>query len=142
MKQSMSSPSAASFTQVFAQEVSMPGSRRVLIVDDDRNLTTLVSTLLRSYGFEVMTAADGESALGTLAGHDIDVVVLDLRMPGMDGRAVFREMRARGHTAPVLIASAYGARPAQQELGAEASIEKPFDPETLADVVMRLLEAD
>jgi DNA-binding response OmpR family regulator len=119
----------------------MPERRRVLIVDDDRNLTNLVSTLLRSYGFEVVSAADGESALATLDSQAIDAVVLDLRMPGMDGRTVFKEMRARGHTTPVLIASAFGARPAQQELGAEGSIEKPFDPEALADAVLELIDS-
>jgi two-component system response regulator CpxR len=111
---------------------------RVLLVDDDRNLTTLVSTLLRSYGLDVVMARNGQEAL-EVVDHDIDAVVLDLRMPVMDGRTVYREMRARGYEAPVLIASAYGARAAQHELGAQASIEKPFDPETLAEAIMRLL---
>lgn len=99
----------------------------------------LVSTLLRAYGLEVVTATNGQDALAVL-NDEIDAVVLDLRMPVMDGRETFRQMRARGFDTPVLIASAFGARSAQQELGAQASIEKPFDPETLADAILALLD--
>jgi DNA-binding response OmpR family regulator len=116
-------------------------NRRILIVDDDRNLTTLLSTILKLDGLDVLTAADGASALRLLESEQVDAIVLDLRMPGMDGRALFREMRARGNNTPVLIASAFGARAAQQELGAEAAIEKPFDPEVLAEAVTRLLDS-
>jgi DNA-binding response OmpR family regulator len=91
-------------------------------------------------GLDVLSAADAQTGLQLLETEQVDAIVLDLRMPGMDGRALFREVRARGNKAPVLIASAYGARQAQQELGAEAAIEKPFDPDELVDVVRQLIE--
>lgn len=121
------------------QHQSAGVSQRVLIVDDDRNLTKLLSATLRSGGLEVLSAPDGTTALDVIEREAIDALILDLRMPGMDGRTLYREVRARGHLIPVLIASAYGARAAQQELGAEASIDKPFDPERLLEAIRRIV---
>lgn len=118
----------------------MPGGDVVLIIDDDKNLTLLLTTVLELEGLQVLTATDGQAALDLLGTHDVDVIVLDLLMPGMDGRTFFRELRARGDSTPVLVASAYGARSAQRELGAEGAIEKPFDPESLARAVRGILE--
>ena len=114
-------------------------AHRVLIVDDDPNLTRLLRTLLHSSGFEVSSAADGSIALDTANNESFDVIILDLRMPGLDGRTLYRELRARGVMAPVLIASAYGARNAQAELGAEGFIEKPFEPDLFVEAVERLI---
>jgi DNA-binding response OmpR family regulator len=114
-------------------------TKRVLIVDDDRNLTRLLSTVMQVAGLGVITASDGETALQLLASEHVDLIILDLRMPRMDGRTFFRELRATGNVTPVLIASAYGARAAQAELGAQGAVEKPFDPDSLLDVVTRLL---
>lgn len=122
--------------------MSMPAntaSHAVLIVDDDRNLTVFLTTVLTLEGHQVVTAADGESALELLKSQAVDVIVLDLRMPRMDGRAFFRELRSRGDNTPVLIASAFGAREAQWELGAEGAVEKPFTPETLARAIHEVL---
>jgi DNA-binding response OmpR family regulator len=113
--------------------------KRVLIVDDDRNLTRLLTTVLQLGGYGVLTAPDGEAALQLLGSESVDLIVLDLLMPRMDGRSFYRELRSRGDATPVLIASAFGARAAQQELGAEGAVEKPFDPEALLDVVTGLL---
>jgi DNA-binding response OmpR family regulator len=122
--------------------MSMPtntASHTVLIVDDDRNLTVFLSTVLTLEGHQVVTAGDGQVALDVLTGRDVDVIVLDLQMPRMDGRTFFRELRSRGNNTPVLIASAFGAREAQRELGAEGSVEKPFSPEALARSIRDVL---
>ena len=113
---------------------------RVLIIDDDRALSTLLSFVMRHEGFEVDTVNDGESGLRLAVGHAYDAVVLDLRMPGKDGRTVFREMRDSGVRAPVLILSAFNARQATEELGAEAYLNKPFEPAELAQAVRRLID--
>jgi two-component system response regulator MprA len=94
---------------------------------------------LRTSGFAVVSTTDGLEALALLERESFDAVVLDLRMPRVDGRTVFRRLRASGNRVPVLIASAFGARPAQLELGAEGSIEKPFDPDVLIEEVARLV---
>ena len=115
-------------------------AHNVLVVDDDLNLTRLMATILRTSGIDSVTATDGLSALDAIDHNEIDAIVLDMQMPKMDGRGFFRELRARGNHTPVLVASAYGARSAQRELGAEASVEKPFDPEVLISELQRILE--
>lgn len=117
-----------------------PPSQSVLVVDDDRALATVVSLVLRQYGFEVDAAYSGDDALTLLTSRRYDACVLDLRMPGKDGRAVFREMRQAGVTTPVLILSAYDSRQAREELGAEAHLAKPFEPDRLAEAVRAMLE--
>ena len=117
---------------------SMTGSR-ILVVDDDVNLTRLLRAILRTSGFEVVTSGDSTEGLSVAENETFDLIILDLRMPVMDGRTFFRELRARGVNTPVVIASAYGARAAQAELGAQAAIEKPFDPDRLIDTVNRIL---
>jgi two-component system response regulator AtoC len=112
----------------------------VLVVDDDANLARVIRTLLRSEGYIVLTAGDGEEALGILSQQSVNAIVTDLRMPRMDGRQFYREVRSRGIETPVLIASAYSARSAQRELGANAAIEKPFEPEHLLAVVKGMLQ--
>jgi DNA-binding response OmpR family regulator len=113
----------------------------VLIVDDDRNLTVFLSTVLSLEGHSVVTASDGQAALNVLQDREVDVIVLDLQMPRMDGRTCFRELRASGNTTPVLIASAFGAREAQRELGAEGAIEKPFSPDALTRAISQVLSS-
>jgi two-component system OmpR family response regulator len=111
----------------------------VLIVDDDRGLASMIAFVLRSYGFSVDVANSGDEGLGLVSARQYDAVVLDLRMPGKDGRAVFREMREIGIQTPVLILSAYDAQRARDELGAEAYLNKPFEPDTLAESLQRML---
>jgi len=100
-----------------------------------------MATILRTSGIDALTATNGLAALDALEHNDVDAIVLDVQMPEMDGCGFFRELRARGNTIPVLIASAYGAREVQRELGAEASVEKPFDPEVLVSELERILAA-
>jgi len=111
----------------------------VLIVDDDRGLATMIAFVLRSYGFSVDVANSGDEGLGLVSARQYDAVVLDLRMPGKDGRAVFREMRENGIQTPVLILSAYDAQRARDELGAQAYLNKPFEPDALAESLKRML---
>jgi DNA-binding response OmpR family regulator len=112
----------------------------VLVVDDDKNLLRLLRTVLCIGGFEVEASDDAARALDVAQNDHFDVLILDLRMPSIDGREFFRTLRAGGVTVPVLIASAYGARSAQLELGAEGSIEKPFDPDLLVEAVQNLID--
>ena len=69
--------------------------RRVLVVDDEDNVTHLVSSALRFDGFETVTADSGTSALARVAEADPDLIVLDVMMPGLDGLGVLQNLRAR-----------------------------------------------
>jgi two-component system response regulator MprA len=112
---------------------------RVLVVDDDEALLRVVRMTLAYEGFEVQTAADGIEALGLLDATDVDVVVLDLQMPRMDGNEFYRKARERGYRFPVLILSAYGAEKACDDLGAAGFVDKPFDPDALVAKVRAIL---
>jgi CheY-like chemotaxis protein len=128
-------------TQPLVGRETPHSAHNVLVVDDDLNLTRLMATILRTSGMDALTATSGLAALDAVERNDVDAIVLDVQMPEMDGRGFFRELRARGIKTPVLIASAYGAREVQRELGAEAAVEKPFDPEVLVSELERILVA-
>lgn len=113
----------------------------VLVVDDDPVVQRLVRVTLADAGYEVDIASDGEEALRIASEASPDAIVLDLEMPRVDGRAVFRELRQRGIRSPILILSANGAHAARRELSAEASLDKPFDPTELVRRVARLLHS-
>ena len=112
---------------------------RILVVDDDRALSTMVSLVLKQSEFDVDVVNNGDDAIRRATESNFDAVVLDLRMPGKDGRTVFRELRELGVRCPVLILSAYDARQAQAELGAEGSMNKPFEPDLLVDTLRQML---
>jgi len=115
------------------------GTAAVMVVDDDAAIARLISLTLREDGYAVRSAHDGQDALGAVSTAPPDLIVLDLEMPVMNGRTFFRELRARGLDMPVLIVSAFGARAGQRELGAEAYLTKPFNPEDLREKVRGLL---
>jgi DNA-binding response OmpR family regulator len=104
-------------------------------------MSRMIAMTLRSNGFTVTTAPDGMLGLEHVALEHPDVIVLDLNMPVMDGRAFYRELRGRGVTTPVVIVSANGAHSAQRELHAQAALSKPFSPQDLTTKVDELLES-
>jgi len=110
----------------------------VLVVDDDPAIRNLVALTLRSEGFDVSTAGNGELALYELERGDFDAIVLDLEMPVMDGRTFYRALRARNRSTPVMILSASGSLEARFELGADDAMPKPFDPFELVQRLERL----
>lgn len=110
----------------------------VLVVEDDQDLLSLVEMILRDAGYEVDVAADGAQALERVAARMPGVILLDMRMPVMNGWEFAREFRARhGRAAPiVVVTAAEDARARAQEIGADAWMEKPFD----LDDVVRMVE--
>jgi DNA-binding response OmpR family regulator len=116
-------------------------AQRILVVDDDGNLLRLLAMILRLAGYDVVTTEDPQRGLDLAGSERPDLIILDLQMPKLDGKAVYRQLRSRGLQTPVLIASAFGAREAQLELGAQAAMEKPFDPDRLVETVRDLLAA-
>jgi CheY-like chemotaxis protein len=120
-------------------------SRRILIVEDNALSLEATEKLLRAAGADVTGAANGEAALTRLELGGFDAVVLDLRMPGMDGLETLRAMRARGDRTPVLVASAVGSSSLadvlaeSQGLGPVAAISKPFEVEELLDALRKLI---
>jgi two-component system alkaline phosphatase synthesis response regulator PhoP len=114
--------------------------RPILVVDDDAKIVRLVRTYLERDGFAVVTAADGPAALDAIERHRPALVVLDLMLPELDGRAVVRAVRRDDEAAatPILIVSARGStldRIAGLEDGADDYLPKPFSP---AELVLRV----
>lgn len=106
----------------------------VLLADDEVAITANLAPLLERAGFRVHVVADGNSALDAVSGIEPDLVVLDVLMPGIDGREVLRRMRAAGRFNPVLLLTQVGAageRAMALEEGADDYLNKPFDPQEL-----------
>ena len=118
---------------------SIPGAP-ILVVDDDAKIVRLVRTYLEREGFRVVTAADGPAALDAIETHEPALVVLDLMLPELDGRAVIRAVRRDEEAArtPILVLSARSStidRIAGLEDGADDYLPKPFSP---AELVLRV----
>ncbi|MDD7962990.1 response regulator transcription factor [Microbacterium thalli] len=118
---------------------------RILLVDDEPHIITLLERAMRSEGFDPVAAEDGETALQILAGEQIDLVVLDVGLPGIDGFDVLRQIRAGGSTVPVVMLTARsGTSDTVEALDAGASdyVPKPFVvAELLARIRSRLRES-
>jgi DNA-binding response OmpR family regulator len=104
------------------------GSPRILLVDDEQSIQTLLSYPLRKEGYEVVSAHDGEEALERADEQSFDLIVLDVMLPKLDGFAVCRELRARS-TVPIIMLTAKDEEfdtVLGLELGADDYITKPF----------------
>lgn len=100
----------------------------VLIVEDDSDIRDAVASLLERKGFRVRTAEHGAEALDQLEGPPPDVILLDLRMPVMDGAELVRRLRARGCVVPVVVMSAHAdLEQLTERLDVQAVVRKPFD---------------
>jgi DNA-binding response OmpR family regulator len=116
---------------------------RILLVDDDPAILRLLDVNFRMEGFDVDATSHGEEALATAARQTPDVIVLDLMLPGMDGREIFQRLREAPATAdvPVLFLTARGRDDATT--GGDARyIQKPFDTVELVATVRAMVEGD
>jgi len=118
---------------------------RALVVDDDDSIRMVAEVALESVGgWEVLSADGGVAALELAATHRLDVILLDVMMPGLDGLETFRRLAADPATAdiPVILVTAkvrVGDRVDWDGLGIAGVIPKPFDPMTLARDVSVML---
>ncbi|MEM9194963.1 MAG: sigma-54 dependent transcriptional regulator [Myxococcota bacterium] len=115
---------------------------RVLVVDDEANIRLVLETLLKKSGYEVASAESAEAALQTLDPFDPDFVLADVRMPGMSGIELCRELSARNSEATVIMMSAYGSVDLAVEAmkaGAYDYVSKPFKKD---EVLLALRKAE
>ena len=118
----------------------------LLIVDDDPQIRQLLCDYLSDAGFQVSTAADGKEMRRRLELNVIDLIVLDLMLPGEDGLSLCRELRVNSNT-PVVMLTAKGSlidRIVGLEIGADDYLPKPFDPRELLvriKVVLRRVQS-
>lgn len=119
-------------------------NKTILVVDDDPNLGPLISAVLKKYDYNVVTLFSGEEVLRFLAGTKPDLILLDLRMPGLDGFALCKKIRANPdtHDIPIVILSGVSeveAKISTIELGADDFITKPFDMGELRARINRII---
>jgi len=116
----------------------------VLVAEDEASIVATLEFLLKSAGYEVAVARDGEEALRLVATLDPDLVVLDVMLPSVSGFEVCRQIRANrdAHSIRVLMLTARGGETEMQKglaAGADVYMTKPFSTKELMQAVMRLL---
>ncbi len=125
--------------------------KKILIIDDDREVSLALSVRLKAADYDVDVAGDGESGLQKLAAgadhwtHRPDIVLLDVRMPGIDGLEVMRQMKRDPRLAdiPVIFVSTGAqetAKRAALNAGGKLFLEKPFESRALLEAIRRVLE--
>jgi len=115
------------------------GTKTVLCVDDEKVGLRVRKIMLESHGFKVLTASSGLQGLALFDENEIDLVVLDFYMPGLDGGQVAAEMRRRRPQVPIIFLSAYFALPAATLELANAFITKGDPPEVLIQKIEQLV---
>jgi DNA-binding response OmpR family regulator len=122
----------------------MPAEKRILIVEDDRTIAKGLQELFRAEGYAVAVTSYGKSGLSRILSSRPDLVILDLRLPGLTGFEVLRQARAAGFHKPVIILSAQREQVNKLlglEVGANDFVTKPFDPAELSARVRAQLRA-
>src|SRR5258706_2199051 len=116
-------------------------AKNILVVDDDQEIRTLLAEYLERNGFRVSSLPDGRELARVLEERAVDLLVLDLMLPGTDGLALCRDLRTRSRL-PVLILSARGEdvdRIVGLEMGADDYLAKPFHPRELLARIRAIL---
>ena len=125
----------------------MGAKKKILIVEDERDIVKALTIRLQANGYEVVTAFDG--AQGAFMAHkeQPDLIILDIRMPAGDGFSVAEKLKQSGPTKdiPVIFLTGSPERNSEaraMELGARFYIKKPYDPEELLDAMKRALQGE
>jgi DNA-binding response OmpR family regulator len=121
------------------------GKKHILVIEDDESITLGLEMNLKAEGYDVSVAVDGETGLAAALEGGVDLVILDLMLPKMNGFEVVRALRERNETMPVVMLSARGAEMDKVmglELGAEDYITKPFGLAELLARVKAVLRRD
>jgi DNA-binding response OmpR family regulator len=114
----------------------------ILLVDDETAITDNLAPFLSRSGFVVTVASNGEEALQQVAAHKPDLLVMDVLMPRLDGRAVLRSLRQAGNWTPIILLTQVGEaseRAMALEEGADDYLNKPFDPHELVARIRAVL---
>ncbi len=140
----IASPAAEAASEAKQEAISPgPRKRRILVADDDPAILQVMALRLQTLGFEVKVAFDGEEVLEQVKGKEpIDLILLDLKLPRMDGFEVCRQLKTIKKEIPVLAFTAYGQELKDKcnELGLTDLLPKPFSTETLIERVTQAME--
>ena len=117
----------------------------VLIADDDHDFAMSIRELLEQNSYKVLVAHDGAQALQTVRSNGVDVLILDLRMPVLDGLDVYLELKKQGQSLATLLVTAYVDEEKQrieafEQMSRTGILQKPFDPQELVRAIERLMQ--
>ncbi len=118
---------------------------KILIVDDDINLCTVLRDELTEVGYDADFVNNGDSALDYLSRKKVDLILLDLKMPGKDGFDVLRELKIKKISFKVIVLTAYADVKSaidSAKLGATDFISKPYDLDELLITIRKVLQRD
>jgi CheY-like chemotaxis protein len=125
------------------EEVPVARGYRILVVDDDLAIVATLQVILEIEGYVVETASNGAEALELIAAQPPALIMLDMRMPVMDGWTFARELRSRGLEIPILVmTAARDVRRWAEEISADAYLSKPFELEDLLSAIKGLFEPE
>ena len=113
-------------------------TKTILVIDDDPSILDVSAVRFRSAGFSVLTADRGEKGLDLLRANQVDLVVLDVKMPGMGGKETLRHIQAKWPGLPVIILTAYGSIPDAVEAVREGAVDYVTKPYSGADLLERI----
>src|ERR1700730_6575513 len=116
---------------------------KILVIDDEADMRFAVRMLLERSGHSVVEAENGESALARIDEGRPDLVLLDMRLPGMDGIQILQKIREKQKDLPIIMVTGYGnVELAEQaiQLGADHYLSKPFHNKELIEVIQQILE--
>ena len=122
--------------------------KKILIIEDEEPIRMALEDDFRLENYEVVSASDGPDGLAKGSGPDIDIIILDIMLPGMDGFEVCKKLRGKGIKTPVIMLTAKGQeidRVVGLEIGADDYVTKPFSPRELqarVKAVLRRMETD
>ncbi len=133
------------YKEVCFRESLIKGSETILLVDDESIIIDATKVMLEKLGYQVMVAESGEQAIDAVlhTGDEIDLVILDLIMPGMDGGKAFDRIREIQPTMPVILSSGYGMNEQVNRIlkrGCNGFIQKPFGISKLSQDIRKLLD--
>lgn len=117
-------------------------TKKILIIDDEKNIRLMLDQALSTAGYAVATAIDGEHGLDKVKESHFDVLLLDMKLPGMDGIEVLRRARALRSDLPVIMITAHGTVETAVEamkVGAIDYLRKPFTPDEIRSIVGKVL---
>jgi len=121
---------------------------RVLVIDDDDAVRTAIKLLLETHGYEVLAASNGHDGMKTAQANEVDLVIVDIFMPGMDGIETIRTLRTYRPAVPIVaISGAMGGKDDEgpdflsiaTKFGAVTTLPKPFRPRELLDAARHAL---
>jgi len=122
-----------------------PNTNRILVVDDEPNIRRTLSAVLRSRGYEVVSASDGNEAVKLARETPYDIAIMDVRMPGLDGIQALQELIALDKNSRVVLMSGHGEDDEKNQAiksGATAFLEKPVSVDSLLELLRQLLDED